>query len=95
MLAYQQTLDKLNNEYGKVAMAPVAGFEPLAPEFDYDAELGSFAMNLASGIAGGAMMGKSLKAPTSMAGGGGVNAATTKLTDPVTYLNNDPNVLFP
>lgn len=94
--AYEQVLDKLGKEYGKVAMAPVAGFEPLAPEFDYDAELGSFAMNLASGIAGGAMLGKSLKAPTGMAGGGGgVNAATTKFTDPVTYFNNDPNVLFP
>ena len=93
--AYQQTLSKLDTEYGKVAMAPVAGHEPLAPEFDYDAELGSFAMNLAAGIGSGYLMGKSLKAPTSAAGGGGVNAATTKLTDPVTYLNNDPNVLFP
>ena len=92
--AYAQTLNKLGTEYGKVAMAPVAGFEPLAPEFDYDAELGSFAMNLAAGIGSGYLMGKSLKAPTATAGGG-VNAATTKLTDPVTYLNNDPNVLFP
>ena len=50
--AYEQVLNKIDLEYGKVAMAPVAGFEPLAPEFDYDAELGSFALNLASGIAG-------------------------------------------
>ena len=61
---YENVITKLGREYGKVAMAPVAGFEPLAPELDYDAELGTFAMNLATGIAGGAMMGKSLKAPT-------------------------------
>ncbi len=88
--AYQQTLDKLNNEYGKVAMAPVAGFEPLAPEFDYDAELGSFAMNLAAGIGSGYLAGKSM-----MPGGGsapppgGVSAAstaTTKFTNPASYL---------
>ena len=84
--AYAQTLNKLDTEYSKVAMAPVAGFEPLAPEFDYDAELGSFAMNLASGIAGGAMMGKSLKAPTS--GGGLPGAGATEIINPgVTSLN--------
>lgn len=69
--SYQQTLNKLDLEYGKVAMAPVAGFEPLAPEFDYDAELGSFAFNLVSGVASGAMMGNALKAPMSA----GVGAA--------------------
>ena len=67
---YEQVLSKIDKEYGKVAMAPVAGFEPLAPTYDTDAELGSFVFNLASSIAGGAMMGKSLKAPTGMAGGG-------------------------
>ena len=82
--AYAQTLNKLDTEYSKVAMAPVAGFEPLAPEFDYDAELGSFAMNLATGIAGGAMMGKSLKAPTSM---GKVGSGVPAFDPGVTSLN--------
>ena len=65
---YENVVTKLGREYGKVAMAPVAGFEPLAPELDYDAELGSFAMNLASGIGSGYLMGKSLKAPASTGG---------------------------
>ena len=41
-------LIRLALEYGKVAMAPVAGFEPLAPTYDTDAELGSFAFGLVS-----------------------------------------------
>ena len=97
--AYQQTLNKIGQEYGKVAMAPVAGFEPVAPTYDTDAELGSFAMNLATGIGGGYMQGSSMMAKPSLkplpSGGGSLMAPTTKFTNPTTYLNNDPNVLFP
>ena len=96
---YEQVLSKIGKEYGKVAMAPVAGFEPVAPKYDYDAELGSFAMNLATGVAGGYMQGKSMMPKPSLTppppGSSGLMAPTTKLTDPVTYFNNDPNVLFP
>ena len=57
---YEQVLNKIGLEYGKVAMAPVAGFEPLAPTYDTDAELGSFAFNLVSSVGMGYLQGKSL-----------------------------------
>ena len=96
---YAQTLNKLDTEYGKVAMAPVAGFEPLAPEFDYDAELGSFAMNLAAGIGSGYLMGKGIRGDFASGGlkvppSGGTSAVTssaTKFTNPASYLNNSPS----
>ena len=87
---YENVINKLGREYGKVAMAPVAGFEPLAPELDYDAELGTFAMNLATGIAGGAMMGKSLKAPTS----GGPGKFPMDIADTSGLAGPDPGNIF-